>query len=378
MKRPSIRNILVPIDFSKLSIQAIETAKRLAQHVGATIHLAHIHQFDHLARFMAPASPLIQFSAVTFERDAEERLARQLKILADKHGLSSASIHLLTGAPAFNEICRLAKEIPADLVVMPTHGRTGLKHVFLGSTAERIVQHSPCPVLVVRERRRQSKTGPPLTVKRILVPVDFSECSQEGLQYAIGFANQFGSRIMLLHATYLGYIYSTEGTVPYDVRGLQKAARENAERQMRKLVRAAKFGRVKYEIAFIEGSPVLDICAFAKEHNVDVIITSTHGLTGFEHVLIGSIAEKVVRYAPCSVLVVPSHPKVRAAKLGKTRVTKPRALANSPRQIRPVPDQQQSRRSPRDKALIKRDLKLALHAFPERRKTNKFRESHSR
>jgi len=68
---------------------------------------------------------------------------------------------------------------------------------------------------------------------------------------------------MLLHATYLGYVYSTEGTALYDVRGLQKAARENAERQMRKLVRAAKFGRVKYEIAFTEGSPVVDIYAFA-------------------------------------------------------------------------------------------------------------------
>jgi nucleotide-binding universal stress UspA family protein len=107
--------------------------------------------------------------------------------------------------------------------------------------------------------------------------VDFSECSQEGLQYAIGFANQFGASIMLVHATYLGYIYSTEGTGLYDVRGLQNAARENAERQMRKLVRAAKFGRVKYEIAFTEGSPVLDICAFAKEHNVDVIITRHTG-----------------------------------------------------------------------------------------------------
>ncbi len=377
MKSLSVEHILVPIDFSKISIQAIETAKRLAQHVGATVHLAHIHQFDHLARFMAPASPLIQFSAVTFERDAEERLARQFKILADKHGLSSASFHLLTGAPAFSEICRLAKEIPADLVVMPTHGRTGLKHVFLGSTAERIVQHSPCPVFVVREKKRPSKTGPRLTDKRILVPVDFSECSQEGLQYAIGFANQFGARIMLLHATYLGYIYSTEGAALYDVRGLQNAARENAERQMRKLVRAAKFGRVKYEVAFTEGSPVLDICAFAKEHNVDVIITSTHGLTGFEHVLIGSIAEKVVRHAPCSVLVVPSHPKVRAANLGKTRDTKPRALANSPRRIRPGADQQQSRKLPRDKALTKRDRKLAVHAFPERRMTNKFRKAHS-
>src|ERR1051325_3832190 len=73
----------------------------------------------------------------------------------------------------------------------------------------------------------------------------------------------------------------------------------------------------KFETAFIEGSPVIDICAFAKDHNVDLIITSTHGLTGFTHVLIGSIAERVVRHAPCSVLVVPSHPQTRIANLGE-------------------------------------------------------------
>jgi nucleotide-binding universal stress UspA family protein len=133
---------------------------------------------------------------------------------------------------------------------------------------------------------------------------------------------------MLLHATYLGYIYSSEGTALYDVRGLQNAARENAERQMRKVVRAAKFGRVKYEIAFTDGSPALDICAFAKEHNVDVITTSTHGLTGLKHVLIGSVAEQVVRHAPCSVLVVPSHPQISGANLAKERRPKTREVAS--------------------------------------------------
>jgi nucleotide-binding universal stress UspA family protein len=128
---------------------------------------------------------------------------------------------------------------------------------------------------------------------------------------------KLGPRSLCCTQRISGYIYSSEGTALYDVRGLQNAARENAERQMRKVVRTAKFGRVKYEIAFTDGSPALDICAFAKQHDVDLIVSSTHGLTGFEHVLIGSIAEKVVRRAPCSVLVVPSHPQTRIANLGE-------------------------------------------------------------
>ena len=135
--------------------------------------------------------------------------------------------------------------------------------MFLGSTAERVVQHAPCPVFVVRQlgkRPAAKKFG----YKKILVPVDFSDCSQKALQYAIGFANELGAEIVLLHATYLGYIYSAEGTALYDIPGLQKAARKKAERQMQKLVRAAKFGRVKFEIVFTEASPVLDICDVCK------------------------------------------------------------------------------------------------------------------
>lgn len=365
MKKLSIENILVPIDFSKISVQAIETAKGLAQRFGATIHLVHVHHWQYPADFMGPMISS-GFLPASFEEHRNKQLAEELKAIANEAGLSPRDqTHLRTGTSAFHEICRLAQEIPADLVVMSTHGYTGLKHVFLGSTAERVVQHAPCPVFAVRQLSKgpaAKKSG----YKKILVPVDFSDCSQKALQYAIGFANELGAEIVLLHATYLGYVYSSEGTALYDVAGLQKAARENAERQMRKLVSTVKFGDVKFETVFTEASPVLDICDFARDHDVDLIITSTHGLTGFEHVFIGSIAEKVVRHAPCSVLVVPSHPQIREANLAKAPRTKTRALASL----------QQPRKSWRGKAFKKQDRRLAAHAFPERRKTNKFRESH--
>jgi nucleotide-binding universal stress UspA family protein len=355
MKKLSIQNIVMPIDFSDMSIDAIATAKRLAQRFGAAMHLVHVHQFAFPATF----------------------IAQQLKTSAERAGLSPwEQTHLRTGAAPFHEICKLAQEVPTDLIVMPTHGYTGLKHVFLGSTAERVVQHSPCPVFVVREQKRRSKTGPLPSIKTILVPVDFSDCSRDGLRYAIGFANEYGARIILLHATYLGYIYSSEGTAIYDVPALQKAACKNAERHMRELVRTVNFGRAKFKTVLTGSSPVLDICAFAKGHDVDLIITSTHGLTGLQHVLIGSIAEQVVRHAPCSVLVVPSHPETRLANLTKRGAREAQTLASSPRRIRRVADQQKPRKSPRDKAFTKRDRKLASHSFPERRQINKFRESH--
>jgi nucleotide-binding universal stress UspA family protein len=303
-----------------------------------------------------------------YKQEVEESILQELHAVARKCCVSSANCHLLTGAPPFDEICRLAQTVPADLIIMPTHGRTGLRHVFLGSTAERIVQHSPCPVFVVRKKNQRPKTGSSLSIRTILVPVDFSDRSRDGLRYAIQFADEFGARIVLLHATYLGYIYSSEGTVLYDIPGLQKTARKTAERKMRELVRSINFGGVKFETVLTEGSPVLDICAFAKDHDVDLIITSTHGLTGLKHVLIGSIAEQVVRHAQCSVLVVPSHPHMRAANLAKSAGTKMNKVARKG----------QSPNVPRGKAVTRKERKLAAQAFPERRKTNKFRESHSR
>lgn len=378
MKKNIIRNILVPIDFSKMSIEAIETAKRLGQRFGAAIHLAHVHHCQYPADFVGPVLSS-GFLPESFQEDRNRQLAEQLKSVAKRAGLSpQEQTHLRTGAAPFHEICKLAQEIPADLIVTPTHGHSGLKHVLLGSTAERVVQHSPCPVFVVRQRKRKSEAGRVFTADSILVPVDFSSCSREGLQYAIGFANEFGAKLILLHVTYLGYIYSSEGTAIYNIPALQEAARKNAEREMRQLVRSVSFGRAKFETAFTDGSPALDICAFAKDHDVDLIITSTHGLTGFQHVLIGSIAEKVVRHAPCSVLVVPSHPKVRMANLAKAGARKTRTLPGSPRRIRAAANQRQPRKSPRDKAFTRKDRKLTVHAFPERRKTNKFRESHFR
>jgi nucleotide-binding universal stress UspA family protein len=348
MKRLTIRNILVPVDFSKMSIGATNTAKHLARRFAAKIHLVHVRQFDY-AGFSAPVPPLAPFSLMTYPPDDEKSILKEMNALARNEAIS-AICHVITGGPAFDQICRLAHKIPADLIVMPTHGRTGLKHVVLGSTAERIVQHSPCPVLVARRKALQSKNGSRLTTETILVPMDFSNCSRGGLEYAIGFAKEFGAKIILLHATYLGYVYLTEGTAIYDVRGLQENARQHAALKMRELVRMVKAAGVKVETTITEASPFLDICGFAKDHNVDLIVTSTHGLTGLKHVLIGSVAEKVVRHAACSVLVVPSHPQVRAANVEKSAGAKARKVASSPPRIRPVANQRQSGKSPRGEA----------------------------
>jgi nucleotide-binding universal stress UspA family protein len=333
MKKLGIKNILVPIDFSKMSTQGIETAKRLGRSFGAAIHVAHVYEPMYGRGFVAPAMAWGELPAA-YAEETRQQLAHQLKKIASKCRLSSGDkTHFKEGAPAFDVICNLAAEIPADLLVVPTRASRGIRRVFLGSTAERLIQHSPCPILVDRKSPAPlpldaSPNAPALKIDRILVPTDFSTCSLDGLRYAIEFAHKFSSKVTVLHVLDLGY------SEPMDIRAIPDLARfarasvtwalKDAREQMRKFVRSVKFGRIKFDAAFVIGRPVERISEFALAKDFDLIITSTHGLTGFKHILIGSTAEHLVRRSRVPILVVPSHPKLRKSNLAGIRKSRRR------------------------------------------------------
>ena len=318
MKKPRIRNILVPIDFSQMSIQAIGAATNLAGRFGATVHLVHVYDSSYPAGFASiPAAvpTAVPVLAPTIAAQVQAKRREDLKTLAAQFGISAKNSHLRDGAPAFDEICWVAREIGADLIVTPTRGRTGLKRVFLGSTAERVVQHSPCPVFVYRKGATK--------IVRILVPVDFSASSLEALKEAIAFADRVAAGIVVMHVVDLGLPLASEGYWMYDLPTLIDAAKEGAQEQMRSFVRRAKFAGVRSETIIQVGPPVSEICQLTETKRIDLIITATHGRTGFKRLLMGSVAEQIVRYAPRSVLVIPSHPAERAKRIG--RAAKPRS-----------------------------------------------------
>ena len=220
MKKSHIRNILVPIDFSKLSRPAIETAKALAQRFDAVVHLAHVQEIYYPAGFISTMEPM-PLPMVTYYDDLATRWAADLKTLAKRHGLPAENCHSLTGTPTFSEICDLARTIPADLIVVPTHGYTGIAHFFEGSTAERIVQHSTCPVLVAKQRAKKSKTVSG-SINTILVPVDFSQSSFQALEYAITFAERVAASIIVFHGLHFGYAFTADGYGMYNLPALAR------------------------------------------------------------------------------------------------------------------------------------------------------------
>lgn len=142
-------------------------------------------------------------------------------------------------------------------------------------------------------------------LRRILVPIDFSDCSRKALAYAVPFARQFGASLTLLYVVQMNYAVGEFGAIDFPVP--EKEMRANAERELAKLVAAAVPVPLSTETLVRVGRPVQEIVATAKEKEIDLIIISTHGHTGLKHILLGSVTENVVRYAPCPVLTVREH-----------------------------------------------------------------------
>lgn len=295
-----IRNVLVPVDFSAPSLNAVEFALPLVKQLGADLHLLHVFARDY------PAAAMVAIPIVLPELEVSRSVHQHLKAVAKKFAieLRQENLHAVKGR-AFEEICQLARDVNIDLIVIATRGNTGFKHLLLGSTAERVVRYSPCPVLVTRNGNLSRR---PLTFRRILVPIDFSECSLKGLAYAKAFAKQFKSNLVLLHSVHFQYYVASDEYARYDLPRLMQQAEKSAREQMRDLVRETSWDGVKVETSLQAGHPGQQICECSKESGVDLIVTSTHGTTGFRHILLGSTAEYVVRHAPCPVLVVPTRP----------------------------------------------------------------------
>jgi nucleotide-binding universal stress UspA family protein len=294
-----LRNILVPVDFSAPSLSAVEFALPLIKQFGAQLHLVHVFGREY------PITTLVAMPLVLTELEIDRSVHRHLRDVAKKYSieLRGENLHALKGRP-FEGICRLARDINVDLIIIATHGNTGLKHLLLGSTAERVVRYSPCPVLVTRDRNLPRQAA---SFRKILVPIDFSECSLTGLAYAKAFAKQFKSTLVLLNSVHFQYYVASDEYARYNLPRLMQHAEKAARKQMHDLVRKTDCSGLNVEKSLQAGHPGQQICERAKESGVDLIVTSTHGTTGFKHILVGSTAEYVVRHAHCPVLAVPSH-----------------------------------------------------------------------
>lgn len=287
----TIRKILCPIDFSAGSQHAMEVAVGIATRARAELVLSHVWYVPPAAYGgQYPAAPEAMESMV---EDSQRGLADAVRE-AGRLGADRVTSTFTAGIP-WEQIAETLRGDPAfDLVVMGTHGRTGLGRFLLGSVTEKVVRHAPCSVLAVR-------SGPVKPFGHVLCPVDFSESSRHGVELAAELAAEGGAGITLLHVVELPVSYSGEMPVPGFVEDLDRQAARLIEQwatELRAKVKVPVVTRTRIGSAGVQTLAVLE-----EDPSFDLVITGSHGRTGLRRVLLGSVAEKLVRHARCPVLV---------------------------------------------------------------------------
>ncbi len=305
----SIRKILVPVDFSECSAAAVDQAAWVADKCQAELELLHVWQ---AAAFLSPdlglvgAPPVAMAFSELVEKQARDALAKFQDELAAR-GIRVARASAEQGEP-WRAIVAAARERQADLLVMGTHGRTGLEHTLLGSVVEKVLRRAPCPVLSVRAG---APVAEPRAVRRILVPVDYSENSGQALGTALAFAPLLGANVEVVHVWDRPPWMSDTMTVRVD--GSEKALgaliRENAEREMTEfLAKTTLAGAAELQHRLISGDPAGAVLRELESGKYDLVVIGTHGRGGLKHLLLGSVAEKLTRLSAVPVLTVPWTP----------------------------------------------------------------------
>jgi nucleotide-binding universal stress UspA family protein len=279
-----LRKILCPTDFSEGSARALEEAVRLSKEHGAELVVTH-------AWYLPPTAVEYTMWPEAFDaiRDDAGRGLDEAVTRARGLGATNVTGVLLEGVP-WTRIVQAAEGI--DLIVIGTHGRTGLSHVLLGSVAEKVIRHAHCSVLVV-------PAGCPLrTFKRVVCPVDFSEASKLALQRATELVAADGT-LTVVHVIELPVAY--RGQIPLDFAGeVDRQSRSTLDAWVADAAGKTKATVVPVVRIGTAGAQVLHLMA---QEPCDLVVAGSHGRTGIKRALLGSVAEKLARHAGCPVFV---------------------------------------------------------------------------
>jgi nucleotide-binding universal stress UspA family protein len=297
--------LLVTLDGSEFGEHALPFAKVIAEKTGAAVNISHVHCCE-------PPTELLQNTPFQYEgvnmasyiaKDAEG----QREYLKDQEETFKAELPdnrvcsaLLEGYVT-EALERHAREIDAKLIIMTTHGRTGVSRAWLGSVADSLVRHSSFPLLVIRSLE-DGETFPTVRFEHFLVPLDGSKAGEKILEPTVALGKATGARFTLLHVV-SPYVTVGARVSPLPA-GHLKEKMAKAEEYL-----AAVAGRLTDE--GIDATPKLEshfaparaILKTAEEDDVDLIALATHGYTGVKRALLGSVTDKVLRAARWPLLL---------------------------------------------------------------------------
>lgn len=298
MKR--IARILVTHDFSEGSRLALDYGIEYAMENGAQLHFMHVEVLhDTLISSDEQKKTKGQILYEKLRADILQSLEKQNYQYADLKSIRYTVSRDVAAAPAILGYC---KEHNIDLVIMGTHGRRGFKHKLLGSVTEEVIRFAPCTVFTVREQSEFKSLEHNLNL--ITVPIDFSEHSQAALTYAKELAEKFDATLNLVHVIEekVHPIFHSAGV--FSVYDMHPDIEETVLAELKKTVEATRGPVVPVEYSILSGNPAAELVKWMEKKKSDLAVISTHGLTGIDHALLGSVTEKLIRRAPSPVIVV--------------------------------------------------------------------------
>ena len=296
-----IRTILAAVDFSQSSERAFDYALAVAKAAGATLHLLHAWRAPPwsppIGSLPVEQTTLIESALESWRRSAERELGA-LRERAERDGVACRT-HLEIGI-ASATIAQAVNELGADLAVVGARGRSALAHVLLGSAAERVMRISACPVVVVPERAPLLSRLP---LRKVVVAVDFSPPARRALGLALRLGEVLGRpEIVLLYAHYVPM--EIETIVGAEVAQALDSVENRPHQQLEEWSHALGDEGWQVRCRVVHERPEDAIVKLAEAEAADLITLGVHGHVPLAAAFLGSVAQRVVRRAPCPVASV--------------------------------------------------------------------------
>lgn len=303
--RIQVARVLCGVDFSPCSEHALKHAAAVARWYGAQLRTLHVFALAPPVAMLPPlASPPPLFTLTAADR---QQVLAHLRQLGAGAGSGSAEPVLRESPNVAAEIVDQALEWPADLVVLGSHGHSGLTRLVLGSVAEKVIRLVKCPVLVVPELA----TGPvpPGDVKfdRILCAVDFSAGSLAALAYALSLGAEAGARVTVLNT--IEWLAEPAASFIAGEEELRARAEADHRQKLDALIPPAVRDYCEVETTVVEGRAAREILRQAATRQSDLIVMGRQGRGALDLAVFGSNAQDVIRRATCPVLTVRASPQ---------------------------------------------------------------------
>lgn len=298
------QHILVPVDMSTFAEQALPHALAVATAARARVHLAIVHEMRPLGERLATfGSELVEAQLREVEEDYLERLAQRLAGILGHE----PRVKLLNGTAAA-ALSRFVSREGIDLIVMSTHGRSGFNRAWLGSVADALVRRSRVPILLVKPANEASEHTA-VSIDRVLVAVDGSEGGEVAAAHAATLCAATGAECMVVRVVVppVRVIASRISDTAAMVHEKIEAETHESERYLTELPGRVKLpGSTRTEVVTATDTAGAILRA-AEADRSDIVVVGTRGHGGAARLILGSVADKVIRGSHLPVLICPSQ-----------------------------------------------------------------------